>query len=145
MPAFNSVACIVLTPIIQHFCFWLKDKGVKIRPIAKITIGFVFMALAMLYATIVQNQIYSSGPCYMEPLHCASMLEHVEKTGEKATGNHVNIWMQIPVSFPLCLRGTSSPFSANAICLRSTSSSRPQRSLLKSQLGTTPTPMLQKT
>jgi dipeptide/tripeptide permease len=60
MPAINQVACIILGPIIQYGLYpFLRRRNIRFNPIARITAGFAAIALAMLYATIVQHKIYT--------------------------------------------------------------------------------------
>ena len=49
IPIFNSC----LYPVLQRL-------GIQFRPIARITVGFIFAGLAMLYAAGVQHLIYTS-------------------------------------------------------------------------------------
>lgn len=84
LPAVNQVGCIVLGPIIQGWVYpFLHRRGIYLQPVARITIGFGFVALSMLYATIVQHAIYNAPPCYANLDHCGP--------------NHINIWIQAPL------------------------------------------------
>ena len=66
----------------------LRKIGIPFRPITRITLGFVFAALAMAYAAIVQHLIYSAGPCYEAPLNCPAANE--------TEPNHVHVAVQAP-------------------------------------------------
>jgi POT family proton-dependent oligopeptide transporter len=86
LPAMNQVGCIVLGPIIQEVVYpFLHRRRIYPTPITRITIGFAFVTLSMLYATIVQLLIYKSSPCYDQPASCGS--------------NQVNVWIQAPLYF----------------------------------------------
>ncbi|MCJ1223899.1 peptide transporter ptr2, partial [Toensbergia leucococca] len=61
---------------------------IRFKPINRITIGFVFAALSMAYAAIVQHLIYTSPPCYEAPLACLA------SNGELT--NNVHVAVQIP-------------------------------------------------
>jgi POT family proton-dependent oligopeptide transporter len=86
LPAMNQVGCIVFGPLVQEVLYpLLHRRGVYLTPIARITIGFVFVTLSMMYATIVQTLIYQSPPCYNQPQTCGS--------------NKINVWIQAPLYF----------------------------------------------
>jgi POT family proton-dependent oligopeptide transporter len=71
--AMNQVGCIVFGPLIQEVLYpFLHRRRIYLGPVTRITIGFVFVALGMLYATVVQHAIYS-------------------------TNGEVNIWVQAPL------------------------------------------------
>jgi POT family proton-dependent oligopeptide transporter len=86
LPAMNQVGCIVLGPLVQEILYpLLHRRGVYLTAITRITIGFVFVTLSMMYATIVQTLIYQSPPCYNRPQTCGS--------------NKINVWIQAPLYF----------------------------------------------
>lgn len=67
----DPLALIFLIPLFDRLLYpSLRKIGIPFRPITRITWGFVFGALAMAYAAIVQHIIYSSPPCYSAPLAC---------------------------------------------------------------------------
>jgi POT family proton-dependent oligopeptide transporter len=91
LPALNQVGCIVVGPLVQMGLYpFLHRRKIYIGPIVRITIGFVFMALAMLYATFVQYRIYKS-PCYDNNGDCM--------TWDSELRNRPNVWLQAPVYF----------------------------------------------
>lgn len=86
LPAMNQVGCILFGPLIQGSLYpFLHRRRIYLKPIMRITIGFGFVALSMLYAAVVQHRIYSAPPCYT----------HLERCGP----NHVNVWVQAPLYF----------------------------------------------
>ena len=86
LPAMNQVGCIVLGPFIQEVLYpFLHRRRIYPTPVSRITVGFAFVTLSMLYATIVQLLIYKSPPCYDQPGSCGS--------------NRVNVWIQAPLYF----------------------------------------------
>ena len=98
MPALNQVACIILGPLIQSVLYpFLQRRNIPFRPIAKITVGFAFVALSMLYATILQQFIYTDGPCYNHPGICPGDSPNGQATARFKLPNHINIWIQAPV------------------------------------------------
>ncbi|KAH7408769.1 POT family-domain-containing protein [Phaeosphaeria sp. MPI-PUGE-AT-0046c] len=89
LPALNQVGCIVMGPLIQMGLYpFLHRRRIYIGPIMRITIGFGFIALAMLYATVVQHVIYKSTPCYDKLEKCAA---------SDSKPSQPNVWMQAPV------------------------------------------------
>lgn len=93
MPALNQVGCIVLGPLVQSALYPLLHKrGIYLKPITRIAIGFGFIALSMLYATIVQQIVYTTGPCYASPNKCGP-------TDSFRGPNDVNVWIQAPLYF----------------------------------------------
>ena len=71
MQNIDPLSLIILIPIFDRFLYpGLRKIGIPFRPITRITWGFIFGALAMAYAAIVQYLIYSSPPCYNAPLTC---------------------------------------------------------------------------
>lgn len=69
----------------------LRKVGTPFRPITRITMGFVFAALSMAYAAVVQHLIYSAGPCYTAPLACPA--------ANNTEPNHVHVAVQTPAYF----------------------------------------------
>lgn len=91
LPAMNQVGCIVLGPLVQEVLYpFLHRRRIYSKPITRITIGFAFIALAMLYATCVQHAIYSAPPCYSHAKDCAA-------AGGK--DNRPDVWVQAPLYF----------------------------------------------
>jgi POT family proton-dependent oligopeptide transporter len=89
LPALNQVGCIILGPLIQMWLYpFLHRRRIYIGSIMRITIGFGFMTLAMLYAALVQHTIYSSSLCYGNPIDCASPVSE---------DNRPDVWIQAPV------------------------------------------------
>lgn len=96
LSAMNQVGCIIFTPLIQHVIYpFLHKRQIYIKPITRITIGFVFVVLSMTYAAILQNSIYNTAPCYNHPRDCSSAVEHEP--------NRINVWYQTPVFFLIAM------------------------------------------
>lgn len=90
MQNIDPLTIIFLIPIFDRLLYpGLRKIGIPFRPITRITWGFVFGALAMAYAAIVQHLIYSSPPCYNAPLACDT--SHLP--------NQVHIAVQTPAYF----------------------------------------------
>lgn len=73
----------------------LRRVGIPFRPITRITMGFLFAALAMAYAAIVQRLIYNAGPCYEEPLECPA--------ANDTEPNHIHVAVQTPAYFLIAI------------------------------------------
>lgn len=90
MQNIDPLTLIFLIPIFDRYLYpGLRKIGVPFRPITRITWGFVFGAVAMAYAAIVQHLIYSSPPCYSAPLACDT--SHLP--------NEVHVAVQTPAYF----------------------------------------------
>lgn len=71
MQNIDPLTIIIFIPICDRLVYpLLRRWGIPFRPITRITMGFVFAALSMAYAAIVQHLIYNAGPCYKFPLAC---------------------------------------------------------------------------
>ncbi|KAF2126190.1 PTR2-domain-containing protein [Dothidotthia symphoricarpi CBS 119687] len=91
LPAMNQVGCIVLGPLIQEVFYpFLHRRRIYLGPITRMTIGFVFVALSMLYAMAIQHSIYKSPPCYNRPDTC----DHPDSVSSRP-----NVWIQAPLYF----------------------------------------------
>lgn len=96
MQNFDPIAIIVTIPLLDRLIYpQLRKVGIKMRPVTRITIGFVVAGLGMAYAAIVQHLIYSAGPCYESPLNCAAAQPPAGSNAETAT-NNVHIAVQVP-------------------------------------------------
>jgi hypothetical protein len=84
LPALNQVGCIVLAPIIQDLLYpFLHRHRIYPAPMTRITVGFAFVTLSMLYATVAQSLIYATPPCYDKPISCGP--------------SQINVWIEAPV------------------------------------------------
>ncbi|KAM0513126.1 hypothetical protein ACHAPE_008164 [Trichoderma viride] len=92
MQNFDPISILIFTPILDLFVYPnLRKAGINIRPIARITLGFIFTSLCLGYAAIVQHLIYSSGPCYKDPLNCPA-----GTVDGQAVPNNIHIAVQAP-------------------------------------------------
>ena len=90
MQNIDPIAVIVFIPIIERFVYpYLRKIGIPLRPITRIFFGFMFAAIAMAYAAIVQHIIYSAGPCYEYPLACPA-------SEDGTIPNQVHVAIQTP-------------------------------------------------
>ncbi|KAI9305055.1 POT family-domain-containing protein [Cunninghamella echinulata] len=68
MQNINPITLVICIPIMDRFVYpGLRRIGFPMRPMARITCGFVFASLGMAYTAIVQHIIYSTGPYYDHP------------------------------------------------------------------------------
>ncbi|CDO92600.1 unnamed protein product [Kluyveromyces dobzhanskii CBS 2104] len=88
LQAINSIALIVLIPLMEHFLYPFIRRFTPLRPVTKIFFGFCFGSSAMVYAAVLQHFIYKAGPCYEFPMACAP--EYLN------TPNRVHIGWQVP-------------------------------------------------
>jgi POT family proton-dependent oligopeptide transporter len=67
----DALTIIMFIPILNTYLYpLLQRSGIPFRPIARITVGFIFAALAMLYAAGVQHLIYISVTWKRNSLAC---------------------------------------------------------------------------
>lgn len=93
--ALNSIACVLLGPVIQKILYpTLRKFGFAFGPIARMTWAFIIMGAAMALTAGVQKLIYTSGPCFEHPLACPD-----SRGG--STPNEISVWAQIPTYFLL--------------------------------------------
>lgn len=96
MQNIDSITIIIFIPIVDRLVYpALRKMGIPFRPITRITMGFIFAALAMAYAAIVQHLIYAAGPCYKAPLACPA--------AHDTEPNHVHVAVQTPAYFLIAL------------------------------------------
>lgn len=87
---FNSIAIIVFTPIVTFGFYPLCSKlGWPVRPMARMTIGFLLASVGCICAAIIQWRIYKTSPCGHYASHC--------KVG--TTVSPISLWWQIPQIF----------------------------------------------
>ncbi|KAI8075499.1 POT family-domain-containing protein [Gilbertella persicaria] len=68
MQNINPLTLIIIIPIMDRFVYpGFRKIGLPLRPIMRITLGFVFAAAAMAYAAGIQTLIYNTGPYYESP------------------------------------------------------------------------------
>lgn len=90
MQNIDPIAIIILIPLIERLLYpFLRKHGIAFKPITRIFFGFVFAAIAMAYAAIVQHLIYAAGPCYDAPLTCAA-------SNDGSIPNHIHVAIQTP-------------------------------------------------
>ncbi|KXG53286.1 Proton-dependent oligopeptide transporter family [Penicillium griseofulvum] len=89
----GPISGIIVAPVIQKGLYpFLTKRRVSFGPIARMTVGFFFLTLSMIYTTVVQMLIYQVGPCYDTPLACAA-------ANDRTVPNQISVFLQIPTYF----------------------------------------------
>ncbi|KAL5361376.1 oligopeptide transporter [Aspergillus floccosus] len=82
---------VLLTPVISRGLYpFLTRRRIRFGPMARITVGFLFLTLAMVYTAILQKLIYSAGPCYDHPLACP-------ESDHGHIPNQISVFLQTPI------------------------------------------------
>ncbi|KAF2132509.1 PTR2-domain-containing protein [Dothidotthia symphoricarpi CBS 119687] len=90
MQNFDAISIIVFLPIMDQLVFpMLRKARIPFPPINRIMLGFWIGSLAMVYAAVIQNNIYKAGPCFGQPLCDAS-----KDADGVAQGNNIHIATQ---------------------------------------------------
>jgi proton-dependent oligopeptide transporter, POT family len=106
MQNIDPITIILFIPVLDRFIYpWLRRIGVPLKPISRITLGFIFGALAMMYAAYVQQLIYGAPPCFANPLTC----EAAKLPDGTIVHNKVNVLVQTPA---YCLIALSEIFAS---------------------------------
>ncbi|KAJ5950768.1 uncharacterized protein N7479_009181 [Penicillium vulpinum] len=86
----NAIALVILGIAIQKLLYpALERRKIQFKPMSRITVGLLFMTLALAYGTAVQVMIYHAGPCYQYPTECEAYNHRLP--------NHVNIFVTVPM------------------------------------------------
>ncbi|KAI9479898.1 peptide transporter ptr2 [Coemansia sp. RSA 989] len=85
MQNIDPLCIIILIPIFDRLVFpGFRRMGLELRPVTRITIGFLVAALAMAYAAILQHFVYKTGPYF-------------DAAGDGDNGfNHISAAIQVP-------------------------------------------------
>ncbi|KAL0254787.1 peptide transporter ptr2 [Diplodia seriata] len=101
MQNIDPFAVICLIPLMDRYAYpWLRRRGFAMRPITRITFGFLFAACAMAYAAFLQHVIYASEPCFDAPSACAAALR---PDGSGYEPNRVHVMLQTPAYLVLAV------------------------------------------
>ncbi|KAJ6784948.1 hypothetical protein PWT90_10738 [Aphanocladium album] len=94
----NPIFIIILIPIMDFGIYpFLRNCGVRLSPIRKITAGFVLSSLAMVSACVTQAYIYKLSAC-------GNDINAQIKSGRKDCTAPISVWVQV---FPYGLIGMS--------------------------------------
>lgn len=87
----NPIAGIILAPIVQRGIYpILTRRRIRFGPMARITVGFALLAVAMAYTAGLQKMIYNNGPCYDKPLACPA-------SNNGQIPNQISMFLQTPI------------------------------------------------
>ena len=93
LQSFNPIACIILGPLISKLIYpFLNRQRISFGPVARMSVGLLFVAFGMAYTAGVQQLIYNSGPCYNHPGACTAG----KLPNEEAQPNQVSVFIQLP-------------------------------------------------
>ncbi|CAI6273979.1 unnamed protein product [Periconia digitata] len=93
----NPISLVIFIPIVDNFLYpFLRQKGIRFTPIKRMTLGFFLASMAMVAATIIQNEIYKQGSCGF----------YMNKCDDPAP---ISVWVQIA---PYTLVGFSEIFTS---------------------------------
>jgi POT family proton-dependent oligopeptide transporter len=68
MQNINPLTLVIVIPIMDRFVYpGLRRIGINLRPMARISLGFLFASIAMGYAAGIQSYIYTRPPYYDHP------------------------------------------------------------------------------
>lgn len=102
MQNFDPISIIVFIPILDRLVYpALRKRGILLRPVTRIVIGFFIASMAMLYAAVLQYKIYQTGPCFENPLYCDAGYPRIPGTNRPDTtathiGNDIHVAVQTP-------------------------------------------------
>ncbi|ERF73728.1 hypothetical protein EPUS_00982 [Endocarpon pusillum Z07020] len=86
----DPLTFIIPNPIVDRAVYPdLRKIGIPFKPITRIAFVFIFAALAMAYAAIVQHLIYTSPPYYTALLECTG-------SNDGAIHNQIHVTVQKP-------------------------------------------------
>ncbi|KAJ5393136.1 Proton-dependent oligopeptide transporter family [Penicillium crustosum] len=89
----GPISGIIIAPIVQKGLYpYVTKRRISFGPIARMTVGFIFLTLSMVYTTVIQMIIYQAGPCYDAPLSCAA-------SNGGTIPNQVSVFLQVPTYF----------------------------------------------
>ncbi|KAF2421251.1 PTR2-domain-containing protein [Tothia fuscella] len=92
----DPLTLIILIPFCDRFLYpYLRQRGIRFTAIKRIFVGFMFGAVGMVIACIIQYFIYTSNPCGSHANGCSTALK---KAGDTTTKPYalINVWVQTP-------------------------------------------------
>ncbi|KAK7532568.1 peptide transporter PTR2-A [Phyllosticta citricarpa] len=93
MQNLDPLSVICLIPLMDRYVYpFLRRRGFAMKPMARITFGFIFASLAMVYAAFLQSIIYGSPPCFASPSTCAA----ARRPNGSYAPNQVHVLVQTP-------------------------------------------------
>ncbi|KAJ5802680.1 oligopeptide transporter [Penicillium pulvis] len=96
MKTSNAMALVILGIAVEKWLYpALENRKIQFKPMARITVGLLFMTLGIAYGTAVQVMIYHAGPCYQYPTECGA--------SENGLPNHINVMVTLPMYMLIAL------------------------------------------
>ncbi|CAG8557919.1 9984_t:CDS:2 [Paraglomus occultum] len=84
MNNFDPLTLLFMIPLFEKVIYpFLRSKGLALRAVTRIFIGFLLSSVAMGYSAVLQRIIYNTGPCYNHP-GCSDP-------------NDISVYWQIPI------------------------------------------------
>ncbi|KAF1946343.1 peptide transporter PTR2-A [Clathrospora elynae] len=91
MQNFDSISIIVFLPMVDQWLMpALRKAKIPFPPINRIVAGFWIGSCAMIYACVIQYNIYQVGPCFEHPLVC----DAAKDANGEIQGNNIHIATQ---------------------------------------------------
>lgn len=89
---FNALTIIVMAPVLNFGLYPLMAKiGYPLKPMTRMTIGFLLASIGSMIAAIIQWRIYQGSPCGYQASTCEEGV------------SSVSLWWQIPIiAIPAC-------------------------------------------
>jgi len=88
---FNPICVLIVVPLLERYVYpYMHKIKLSPRPTARMTVGFVLVAISMAVASGVQQIVYNAPPCYNMPLECAA-------SGNGRIPNQASVMLQVPV------------------------------------------------
>ncbi|KAF2842894.1 MFS peptide transporter [Patellaria atrata CBS 101060] len=83
----NPIGIIIMIPLVDQFVYpALRKYKIRFTPIRRMTAGFFVACSAMIWATVIQSQIYAKGDC-------GHYMNTCEERGGRP-GAPINVWAQ---------------------------------------------------
>lgn len=101
LPNIDPITIIIMIPLMDRYIYpFIRTKlHLPLKPITRITWGFITASLAMAYAAILQSRIYSSPPCYSSPSNC----DAGRISDDKFQPNQIHVAWQTPAYILIAL------------------------------------------
>ncbi|KAJ7162883.1 peptide transporter PTR2A [Mycena filopes] len=95
----DPLALVVFIPIFDFFVYpALQRRGIKFTALKRITAGFLTGSVAMIWAAVLQYNIYQTNPCHYAAATCADA-----ENGQQPRVSPINVWIQAPAYFLIAI------------------------------------------
>ncbi|KAJ7764710.1 peptide transporter PTR2A [Mycena metata] len=95
----DPVTLVVFIPIFDFFVYpALQRRGIKFTALKRITAGFLTGSAAMVWAAVLQYNIYQTNPCHCAAATCADAVN-----GQQPRVSPINVWIQAPAYFLIAI------------------------------------------